>query len=103
MLGVGLRKLCPQDSFFYVFRKEKLYENRSPEGAKPACGGPPGGLRRALLRELAPTWPPRPLGSRVWAALGALLGRLWRSWNRLGASRASPGRLLGVMLGPPKG
>ena len=38
MLGVGLRKLCPQDSFGYAFREKKLYENRPPEGAKPARG-----------------------------------------------------------------
>ena len=88
MLGVCLRKLCPQDSFGYAFRKKKLYENRPPEGAKPArggskmaCGRPPDGF----FVQVGPTWPPRPLGSRLWAALEALLGRFWRSWSRLGA------------------
>ena len=42
--------------------------------------------------------------------LWALLGRYWRSWSSLvafwaapGASRAAPGRLLGVVLGLPGG
>ena len=45
-----------------------------------------------------------------WAALGALLGRFWRAWSCLeaswaapGASRAAPGRLLGVVLSLPGG
>ena len=89
--------------------RKKLSENRPPEGAKPARENrkwPLEGLRTALLGKLGPTWTPRPLGSRLWAALGALLGRFWRSWSRLGAflaapgaSRAAPGRLLGVVLG----
>ena len=87
MLGVGLRKLCPLDSFGYAFRKKNLYENRPQEGPKWLVEG----LRTGFFMQVCPTWPPRPLGSRLWAALGALLGRFWRSWSRLGAFWAAPG------------
>ena len=114
MLGVGLHKLCPLDSFGDAFRKKKTVRKSTPRRVqnRPAGGPklPLEGLRAALLCQLGPTWPPRPLGSRVWAALGALLGRFWRSWSRLGAfwaapgaSRAAPGRLLGIVLGRPTG
>ena len=110
MLGVGLRKLCPQDSFGYAFRKKKLYENRAPEVPAEGPKLPVEGLQTAFFMQVCPTWPPRPLGNRLWAALGALLGRFWRSWSCLGAfsaapgaSRAAPGRLLRVVLGLPGG
>ena len=99
MLGVCLRKLCPQGSFEHAFREKKLYENRSPEGGRPARGSRKllsGGLRTALVCQSGSTWPPRPLESRVGAAPGALLGRSWRSWSRhgclLGRSWGLPGR-----------
>ena len=88
MLGVGLRKLCPQDSFGYAFRKKNLYENRPPEGAKPArggskmaCGRPPDGF----FVQVGPTWTPRPSLGGSGSALGTLLALLEPSW---GAPRA---------------
>ena len=60
-----------------------------------AFGWPPGGS----FVPVGPTWPPRPLGSCVFAALGALLGRLWRSWSRLGGLLGRPGPLLGASWG----
>ena len=99
MLGVGLRKLCPLDSFGKAFREKKIVRKSTPGGCKT---GPRGGhqallegLRAALLCQLRPTWPPRPLGSRLWAALGALVALLEPSWGPPGAYRAAPGRLLG--------
>ena len=95
MLGVCLRKLCPQDSFGYAFRNKKLYENGPPEGAKPARGGSKMACGSGFFVQVGPTWPPRPLGSRLWAALGALLepswGLLGRSWGVLGPSWAPLG------------
>ena len=110
MLGVGLRKLCPQDSFGDAFREKKTVRKSTPRRVqnRPAGGPkwPLEGLRAALLCQLGPTWPPRPLGSRVWAALGALLGRLWRSWSRLGGLLGRAGPLLGASWGsfwdPPR-
>ena len=80
MLGVGLRKLCPQDSFGYAFREKKLSENRPPEGAKPAREGSKMafGSRAALLCQLGPTRQGRS---------EAVFGRLWgRSWGAPGSS-----------------
>ena len=90
MLGVGLRKLCPQDSFGYAFRERRnLWRVQ-----KRPVGGPklsPGGLRTALLCQLCPTSPPGPFGSRVWAALGAL--------GALLAARGAVLKPLGLLLG----
>ena len=68
MLGVGLRKLCPQDSFGYAFREKKAIRKSTPGGCKTgprgttmACGRPPDGS----FVQVGPTWPPKPLGSRV--------------------------------------
>ena len=90
MLGVCLRKLCPQDSFGYAFRKKKLYENRPPEGAKPArerskmaCGRPPDGVFCASGPNLAAKAARKPSlgGSR--SALGTLVALLEPSAGRL--------------------
>ena len=97
MLGVGLRKLCPQDSFGYAFRERNLSENRPPEGAKATRGGskmvsgrPPDGSFVPVARAAKAARKP---------CLRALLGRLWRSWSRLGGllGRARP--LLGASWG----
>ena len=89
--------------------RRKLYENRPPEGAKPARGGskmafgrPPGGSFVPVGPNLAAKAARKPcLG-----ALGALLGRLWRSWNRLGGLLGRAGPLLGASWGsfwdPPR-
>ena len=85
--------------------RRKLSENRPPEGAKPARGGSKMALGRPLDGSFVPVAPN--LAARK-PALEVLLGRFWRSWSRLGAfwaapgaSRAAPGRLLGVVLGLP--
>ena len=65
-----------------------------PGGGKPSRGGPkwlPEGIRRALGRQVGTMRPPNPLGSRIWAALGAFLGRSWRVLVRLGDFWAAPG------------
>ena len=109
MLGVSLHKLCPLDSFGDAFREKKTARKSIPRRVQNwPVGGPKWlleGLRAALLCQVGTTWPPRPLGSRAWAALGALLGRLWRSWNRLGGSSGVPGRSwapLGGHFGNPQ-
>ena len=91
MLGVGLRKLCPQDSFGYAFRRKKTVRKSTPGGCKTGPRGVQNGLRDAVSG--------RPWGG----ALGTLLALLAPSWGPPGASRAAPGRLLGVILEPPKG
>ena len=110
MLGVSLHKLCPLDSFGDAFREKKTARKSIPRRVQNwPVGGPKWlleGLRAALLCQVGPTWPPRPLGSRVLAPWG----RSWDACGALGtvlgaprACRAAPGRLLGVILGPPKG
>ena len=89
MLGVGLRKLCPQDCCGYAFREKKLYENRPP-------GGGQNGPQEASGRLFCASWGPK---LRRQGRSEAVLGRLWgRSWGALGgswgcleASWASPG------------
>ena len=80
MLGVGLRKLCPQDSFGYAFPKKNVRKS-TPEGAKAARGGskmvsgrPPDGSFVPVGPILAAKAARKPsLGGS-----GALLGRSWR-------------------------
>ena len=45
MLGVGLRKLCPQDSFGYAFREKKAVRKSTFGGSKM---DPRGGQNRLL-------------------------------------------------------
>ena len=90
MLGAGLRKLCPQDSFGYAFREKKTVRESTPGGCKTGPRGVQNGLREASGRLFCATWPPR---RRVWAALGALLGRFSRSSSRLGGLLGVPGLL----------
>ena len=89
MLGVGLRKLCPQDSFGYAFRDQKIVRNSKP--------------RRVQNRSAeGPTWPVKAsetISLYKWDQFGrqgrpeAVRGRLWeRSWDAFGA--------LGAVLGP---
>ena len=87
MLGVGLRKLCPQDSFGYAFRSTKI----DPGGCKSGPWGVSGRLFCAS-----------------WAQLGrqgraeAVFGWLWgRSWGALGGSWGAVLKPLGPLLGRP--
>ena len=65
MLGVGLRKLCPLDSFGKAFREKKTVRKSTPEGAKPARGGAKGPFWKA--------------SGRLFCASCAQLGRQGRS------------------------
>ena len=71
MLGVGLRKLCPQDSFGYACRKKNLNENRPPRRVQNRSAEGPTwlveGLRNDFFVQVGPIWPPRPLRCRLWA------------------------------------
>ena len=85
MLGVGLRKLCPQDSFGYAFRENKTVRKSTPGGCKSGavvpnfaakaawkpCLGGSGSALRALLA------PPGPLLGRPGPLLGASWGSFW--------------------------
>ena len=110
MLGVCLRKLCPKDSFSYAFRKKKTVRKSTPGGCKTGPRGVQNCLWKASGRLFCASWAQhgakaarKPcLGGPV-GALGALVALLEPSWGPPGACRAAPGRLLGVILGPPKG
>ena len=106
MLGVGLRKLCPQDSFGYAFREKKAVRKSTPEGCKigplgvqMASGRSPDGSSVPAAAKAARN----PCSNGPGGALGTLVALLQPSWGPPGASRAAPGRLLGVLLRPPKG
>ena len=76
--------------------RRKLYENRPPEGAKPAWGGAKRKASGRLFGERAQ------LGrqGRSEAVFGRLWGRSWDAFGALGgASQAAPGRLLGGSFG----
>ena len=110
MLGVGLRQLCPLDSFSYAFREKKAVRKSTPEDAKPArwgskmaSGRPPDGSFVPVGPNLAAKAARKPCLGGFGGALGTLVAFLEPSWEPPGASRAAPGRLLGVTLGPPKG
>ena len=82
MLGVGLRKLCPLDSFGYAVRAKKTVRKSTPEGCKIGPLEVQNSLREASGR----------LFCASCAQLGrqgrseAVFGRLWgRSWDALGA------------------
>ena len=106
MLGVGLRKLCPLDSFGYAFREKKTVRKSTPGGCKSGPWGVQNGLREASGRLLCASlaqlgrqgraeavfgW----LWGRSWDALGGSWGCLEASWASPGASRAAPGRSWG--------
>ncbi len=92
MLGVGLRKLCPQDSFGYAFRERRnLSENRPPEGAKPARRG----SKMASGRLFCASWAQLGRQGRSEAVFGRLWGRSWDAFGALGAVLGPSGPLLG--------
>ena len=104
MLGVGLRKLCPLDSFGDAFREKKTARKSPPGGCKTGPRGVQNGLWEASGR----------LSCASCAQLGrqgrseAVFGRSWgRSWEACPgpprACRAAPGRLLGVILEASQG
>ena len=102
MLGVGLRKLCPQDSFGYAFREKKTV--RQSTGSKMACEGPLDGFSVPLGPNLAAKAARKPSLGGSGGALGTLLALLELFWGLLGRSwgvPAAPGRLLGIVLGLP--
>ena len=111
MLGVGLRKLCPLDSFGDAFQEKKTIRKSIPRRVqnRPAGGPkwPLEGLRAALLcyivgPNLAAKAARKPCLGGSGGALGTLVTLLEPSWGPPGASRAAPGRLLGVLFTPPK-
>ena len=71
MLGVGLRKLCPQDSFGYAFREKKTVRKSTPGGCKTG---------------------PRGVQNGLWKASGRFLCK-WAQLGRQGRSEAVFGRL----------
>ena len=84
-----------------------------PGGWKIVPRGVQNGLLEASRGLLGTIWPPRPPGSRIWAAFRALLGRSWRplgsswglldcSWGLLGRSWGPLGRSWGPFW-PPGG
>ena len=110
MLGVCLRKLCPQDSVGYAFREKKTVRTSTPGGCKTGPLGVQNGLREASGRLFCASWPQLGRQGRSEAVAGRPWGRSWDAGGALGAvlgaswgARAAPGRLLQVILGPPKG
>ena len=100
MLTVCLHKLCAKDSLANAVRKVEKCGNIAPRGVEhrlregPKC--PPGGLRRALGRQVGPIWLSRPLGNLIWAALGCAWDAPGGSWAALGTSRGAPGASWGA-------
>ena len=109
MLGVGLRKLCPQDSFGYAFREKKTVRKSTPGGCKTGPRGVQNGLWKASGRLFCASWPNlaakaarKPCLGALRGALGTLVALLEPSWGPPRASRAAPGRVLGH-VGTPQG
>ena len=113
MLGVCLRKLCPQDSVGYAFRKKKTVRKSTPEGAKAARGGskmvsgrPPDGSFVPVGPNLAAKAARKPSLGGSGGALGTLLALLELSWGFLGRSWGVPGRSWAPLegrVGPSRG
>ena len=100
MLGVGLRKLCAQDSFGYAFREKKTVRKSTPEGAKANRGGskmvsgrPPGGSFVPVGPNFAARAVRKPCLGGSGGALGAVVGPS-------GPLLGRPGPLLGASWGP---
>ena len=96
MLGVGLRKLCPQDSFGYAFREKKTVRKSTPEGCKIGPLGVQNGLREASGRIFCASCAQLGRQGRSEAVFGRPWGRLSRSWSRLGGLLGRAGPLLGA-------
>ena len=97
MLGVVLRKLCPQDSFGYAFREKKTVRKSTPGGCKTGPRGVQNGLWKASGRLFCASGPNlaaarKPSLGGSGGALGTLLALLEPSWGLLGRSWGVPGR-----------
>ena len=99
MLGVGLRKLCPQDSFGYAFREKEAVRKSTPGGCKTGPRGVQNGLWKASRRLFYASGPylaakaaRKPSLGGSGGALGTLLALLEPSWGLLGRSWGVPGR-----------
>ena len=95
MLGVGLRKLCPQDSFGYAFREKKIVRKSTPGGCKTGPRGVQNGLREASGRLFCASWAQLGRQGRSEAVFGRLWGRSWDAFGALGAVLGPSGPLLG--------
>ena len=88
MLGVGLRKLCPLDSFGYAFREKKTVRKSTPGGCKTGPRGVQNGLRELPVGPNLAAKAARKPCLGACGALGAVLGASWgvpgRSWAPLG-------------------
>ena len=110
MLGVGLRKLCPLDSFGDAFREKKTIRKSTPEGCKIGPLGVQNGLREASGRLFFASWDRLGRQGRSEAVVGRPWGRSWDACGALGtvlgASSGVPGRSwapLGGHFGTPQG
>ena len=95
MLGVGLRKLCPQDSFGYAFREKKTVRTSTPGGCKTGPRGVQNGLWKASGRLFWESWAQLGRQGRSEAVFGRLWGRSWDAFGALGAVLGPSGPLLG--------
>ena len=95
MLGVGLRKLCPQDSFGYAFREKKTVRKSTPGGCKSGPWGVQNGFREASGRLFLCKWAQLGRQGRSEAVFGRLWGRSWDAFGALGAVLGPSGPLLG--------
>ena len=94
MLGEGLRKLCPVDSFGDAFHEKKTVRKSTPEGCKIGPLGVQNGFREA--------------SGRIFCASCAQLGRQGRSeavfkrpWGRSGDACGALAAVLGASWGVP--
>ena len=105
MLGVGLRKLCPLDSFGYAFRDRNTVRKSTPGGCKTEPRGASGRLFCASWAQLGRQGRSEAVFGRPWGrswdacgALGAVLGASWgvpgRSWAPLGGHVGTPQGLI---------
>ena len=101
MLGVGLRKLCPLDSFGYAFREKKTVRNSTPEDCKMEVQN---GLQVASGPLFGASWAQLRRQGRLVAVFGRSWGRSWGTWHALravlGASWCVPGRSWAPLGGP---
>ena len=110
MLGVGLRKLCPLDSFGKAFPEKKTVRKSTPGGCKTGPRGVQNSLREASGQLFFASWDRLGRQGRSEAVVGRPWGRSWDACGALGAvlgaSSGVPGRSsapLGGHVGTPQG